>query len=146
MAKLNLYPVVISRYLSQVNPVMYREIEEAITPMLSDTAHIPALLQAVRCQHPNFDETDTRILFTACVYEIYCPASFLPKAAMRLPVGIRDEMARVLGYGNPENINSWKGIADAYMKGKSFRSRVDAIKDEFRCFSVRAQDWELKLV
>lgn len=143
MAKLNLYPVVISRYLHQTNPGMYREIEEAITPMLTDLAHIPSLLQAVRLAHPSFDETDTRILFVAVVYDAYCPASFLPKAAMKLPIGVRDEAARVLGYANPENINSWFGISKAYIKGKSFRSRVDSIKDQFKQFSNNPKHWEL---
>lgn len=113
--------------------------------MLSDVQHIAGLYQAVKDAHPNFDETDVRILTVAVIYDSYCPASFLPKAAMKLPIGVRDEAARVLGYSNPENINSWKGIASAYIKGREFRKRVEAIKDLFRQYSVRPGDWKLAL-
>lgn len=135
--------IVVARALAQLNPNLYREYQDQVTPMLTNTRHIADMLQAIQSNHPELDQTDTRIFFTALVYDAYCPASFLPKAAQRLPIGIRDEAARVLGYSNPENINSWRGIAAAYMKNPKFRLRVNAIKETFKQFSVRKEDWQL---
>ncbi|AMR34171.1 hypothetical protein A0256_23320 [Mucilaginibacter sp. PAMC 26640] len=136
---------IVGRSLAQIQPDLYKQIEDSVTPMLVDTAHIKSLLHAVRTSHPAFDETDVRILTVAVIYDSYCPASFLPKAAMKLPIGVRDEAARVLGYSNPENINNWRSIASAYIKGRDFRARVDAIKAQFKQFSSRPSDWQLAL-
>jgi hypothetical protein len=134
------------------NPTLYQETLEKVTPMLIDLKYIQQILNVIRGNYPDLDDTDVKILFVAVVYEIYCPASFIPKerngkgpkSAMKAPVGIREEAAKVLGYGNAENVNGWQEISKSYMKVKSFRARVNEIKEQFRCFSVRNQDWELK--
>lgn len=137
---------VIGRSLAIMDPDTYKKYLDSVTPMLSDTRFIEDIYLAIKTNHPTFDETDTRIIFVATVYDCYCPASFLPKATMKLPIGVRDEAARILGYDNPENINSWRNIASAYIKGKSFRARVDAIKDQFKQYSVNPAHWELQLI
>jgi hypothetical protein len=137
------YDVVVARHISQINPEIYSQAKESVTPMLTDMKHIPAMFDKVVEFFPDQDKTGTMLLFVSLVYDSYCPAALLPKSAMKLPVGLRDEAARVSGYPNPEMINYFFSIAKAYMKGKAFRSRVDQVKNEFKQFSVNPKHWEL---
>lgn len=147
------YDIVTARSLRQTHPDLYNQILESVTPMLSNLGHISSILSHIQVMFPDCDNTDKMLIFTSVVYDCYCPASYLPKAGMKLPIGIRDEAARVAGFINPEMLNYYHQISKSYMKTTTahngvspFRSKVNSVKEMFKQFSANPKHWELNLV
>lgn len=137
---------IISRVLQHRNYALYQQLQEEVTPMLTDLSHISEIYQVVQDMFPDFDARDKQIYFTSCVYYFYCPASFVGAKVQKLPIGIRDEAAKVLGYSNPENINAIRSIGEVYMKSPVKRGKIEQVKEYFKKYSVRQMDWQLNLV
>ncbi|RQO79160.1 hypothetical protein DBR40_05425 [Pedobacter sp. KBW01] len=137
---------IISRVLQHRDYALYQQLQEEVTPMLKDLTHIAEIYQVVQDMFPDLDSRDKQIYFTSCVYYFYCPASFVGAKVQKLPIGIRDEAAKVLGYANPENINAIRSIGEVYMKSPVKRGKIEQVKEYFKKYSVRNMDWELALV
>ncbi|NII81708.1 MULTISPECIES: hypothetical protein [unclassified Pedobacter] len=138
--------LIISRVLAHRNYALYAALQEEVTPMLTDLHYIKEVQEVVNSMFPDLDARDKQIYFASCVYYFYCPASFVGTKVQKLPIGIRDEAAKVLGYTNPENINALRTIGEVYMKNPTKRARIEQVKEYFKKYSVRDMDWELNLV
>jgi hypothetical protein len=132
------------------------ELIKQFRPMLRSPRHVKSIFTAVN--HEFADETpeNRRLIFIACVYQSYQPLSFLPaikseenrtrQAAGKLPVGVRDEMSRCLGFNNPEMASHFKQFTEPQMKPfntgpeRPFKLKVMSIIAKFKVHSINADD------
>jgi hypothetical protein len=122
--------------LKEFSPELFVACEAAVEPLLTDYAHLKLI-------HEKFEMMEGLIVcenmhfFLAVLYRLYIPAQ-LYSTVCKKPIGMRDEFAKLLGYTNPENINSWEHIMKAYYKGSRFAGKVDQV-----AFAILQQICEL---
>lgn len=98
---------VIGRALPQLDYNLYTTIKRQVMPMLENDQ----LIQQIRdhiFKGDAFTGQDTymkTVYFVGSVYEMYCPGSFFVKSIMKLRLGVRDQISRVLSFKNPEMVN-----------------------------------------
>lgn len=137
----------VGRGLSVLDYTAYQRIQERVTPMLTDTKHISEIVDHVKANHFTDDQYMQNLLTVACIYDFYCPASFFAKSIAKMQIGVRDELAKCIGYKNPEMCNYFLDRSKPFMKfrEKGFGQRVENIKSIFKHLSVREIDWKLEL-
>lgn len=111
-------------------PDLAKEIREKYTPTLTDQKYIPEICERAMAYLPFISQYDRNVLVSACVYQLYCPASFIGCA--NAPAGMRKAIADVLGYVNATNLNYWHNIACAFMKNPRYVKVVESIIAEFK--------------
>lgn len=125
-------------------------------PMLNKPNHVQDIFQEVQAQFQEETPENRRLIFIACIYQIYQPLSFLEgkedkKAQGKLPAGVRDEMSRCLEFNNPEMTSHFKKFTESWMKPfnsgpeRPFRSKVMSIVERFRQFSIHKDDTQYQL-
>ena len=144
-AKINFNTV--GRSWFATDPTAARMLLNKVTPMLIDTNLIAHVWNYINAYFgTDMEENNKRILFAGCVYKMFSPGSLLPAKAVNAPAGVRAEMAKVLGYVNGSNINSWKKIATVYVKNPKYNeAKLNIVIDHFKPYSVNPADWELQL-
>jgi hypothetical protein len=133
----------IAKVIARNNPDAYRQAEKLCEPMLKIPTLIPAIHKAIKDTYPEMDRTDESIMFSACVYSAYSPASLLASGVCRAPNGIRKVMCEVMSWNDAPIVNYYTSIAQAYVKNPKFKERVSSILLGFEQFSVKSQQIEL---
>lgn len=148
--------VLIGRVFSQSNPELARTIVSQFRNTLKDPRYVQDIFDQVQEGFSDEDEHNRKLIFIATVYQLYQPLSYLrrkedDKASGKLPIGVRDEMQRVLAVNNPETINALKQYTEPTMKPESngvirpFKQKVMSIVEKFKCFSIHADDHQYNL-
>lgn len=125
-------------------------------PMLNKPSYVTHIFQAVQTEFENETPENRRLIFIACVYQIYQPLSFLEgkedkKAQGKLPTGVRDEMSKCLEFNNPEMTSHFKRFTEAWMKPfnsgpeRPFRTKVMEIVERFKVYSIHKDDTQFQL-
>jgi hypothetical protein len=133
----------IAKVLQRQSPEQYREAVRMCAPMLASPSIIPAIHNAIKQAHPDMDRTDESIMFAACVYTAYSPASLLAPGIERAPNGIRKVMCEVMQWNDAPVVNYYTSIASAYLKNPKFKERVSAVLMGFEQFSIKSNQIEL---
>jgi hypothetical protein len=133
----------VAKVLQRQSPEQYRAAVKMCEPMLAQPAIIPAIHTAIRTAHPDMDRTDESIMFAACVYTAFSPASLLAPGIERAPNGIRKVMCEVMKWNDAPVVNYYTSIASAYLKNPKFKERVSAVLLGFEQFSVRSNQIEM---
>ena len=148
--------IIIGRVFSQNNPEQAREIVTQFRRTLLNPVHVEQIFNQVNESFADEDFETRKLIFIATTYQLYQPLSYLRKkedgkASGKLPVGVRDEMQRVLQVNNPETINALKVYVEAPMLPNSngvirpFKQKVMSVVERFKCFSIHADDTQFKL-
>jgi predicted Na+-dependent transporter len=114
------------------NPEAAINLQKAYTPILSDFNLVAEIYLRIRIQFPELDQTDTNILFAACVYKMYSPASLLAARTANAPANMRKAIAYILGYKNGTNINYFASMARSYVKNARYVAKIDQITETFK--------------
>jgi hypothetical protein len=120
-AKLRLKLVV----LKELAPDLFDACEAAVEPLIKDYNHLKFIHEKFEAME-GFIVCENMHFFLAVLYRLYIPAQLFSTVCKK-PIGMRDEFAKLLGYDNPENINSWEHIMKAYYKGVRFAEKVDQV-------------------
>ncbi|WP_219223358.1 hypothetical protein [Pedobacter antarcticus] len=123
MNKLN----TIAKIIEKTNPEVFREAEKLCTPLLTDRKLIPEIYKRISEVFPEMDRTDQSIMFMACTYTAYAPATLLGPGFERAPVGIRSAICEVMNWNNETVCNHYQDLGRAYIKGAKFQERVSAV-------------------
>ncbi|WP_114937548.1 hypothetical protein [Mucilaginibacter endophyticus] len=133
----------VAKVIAKQSPEQYRAAVKVCEPMLANTGVIPAIHKAIKDTYPDLDRTDESIMFAACVYSAYSPASLLAPGIERAPNGIRKVMCQVMNWADAPVVNYYTGIAAAYLKNPKFKDRVSAVLLGFQQFSIKSNQIEL---
>lgn len=133
----------IAKVLAKQSPEQYRAALKLCEPMLEQPAIIPQIHKAIIDVYPEMDRTDESIMFAACVYSAYSPASLLSPGIERAPNGIRKVMCEVMDWKDAPVVNYYTGIAAAYLKNPKYKEKVSAILLGFQRFSVKSSQIEM---
>lgn len=142
---------IIGRVLLQTDHSTADAILSQFRPMLRKTKFVEKIYNEVQNVFINETFENRRLIFIATIYQVYQPLSFLDEAAGKLPAGVRDEMARCLGFNNPEMCNHYKQFVEPPMKPyntgpeRPFKTKVMQIVERFKCFSINIEDSQFKL-
>ena len=133
-----------------------QNILRQFTPMLKKAKFVEQIYAAVQSEFSEESYENRRLIFIATVYQVYQPLSFLPtskrddqktkQAAGKLPAGVRDEIARCLGFNNPEMSSHYKQFCEPQMKPfntgpeRPFKTKVMQIVERFRSYSINPDD------
>jgi hypothetical protein len=120
----------IGRIATLKRPEFVKEIIEKYTPALTDLKHIPEICDDAMAYLPFVNMYDRNVLVVACIYQAYCPASFICNA--NAPAGMRKSIAKILGYEKGSNINYWQSIACAFMKNSRYAKVVNSIITNYK--------------
>lgn len=148
--------VIIGRVLLQSDYSAAQSILSNFRPLLKKPLYVERIFNAVQNEFPDDTPENRKLIFIATVYQAYQPLSFLEnksdkRAAGKLPTGVRDEIARCLGFVNSEMANHFKAQAEPFMKPfnngpeRPFKVKVMEIIEKFRCFSINPEDTQFKL-
>ncbi|RZK75185.1 MAG: hypothetical protein EOO85_14235 [Pedobacter sp.] len=148
--------IIIGRVFSQNNPEEARSIVTQFRRTLKDPKHVQAIYESIQEGFADEPEENRKLIFIATCYQLFQPLSYLRKkedgkASGKLPVGVRDEMQRVLQVNNPETINALKVYVEAPMLPNSngvvrpFKQKVMSVVERFKCFSIHADDTQFNL-
>ena len=137
----------IGRGLAQIDYDTYLRIQDRVTPMLTDTSHISEIIAYIKEKYKESDDYMMNILCIATIYDMYCPGSLFASSIAKMQVGVRDYVAEVMEYRNPEMVNYYHSRAIPFLKfrEKGFGQKVEQIKKAFKHLSVRKSDVELGL-
>jgi hypothetical protein len=124
--------------------------------MAKDPKYVEHLYNDVQTYYADESPEERRDTFIGLTYRIYQPLSFLQrkedgKAAGKLPPGVRDEMARCLGFVSSEMINHHKAFIEPALKPynngieRPLMTKVMVLVDRFRPLSINASDSQFKL-
>ncbi len=133
----------IAKMFAKENPSAFNELCNRSEPMLKNVSLVPQIHVKMRALYPELDRTDESILFAATVYYAYAPATMTDSSLERLPNGIRKEMCKAMIWKDAPVCNYYAGIAKAYFKGKTFRTKVDEVLSYFQSWSLKADHTEL---
>lgn len=142
---------ILGRVTMQSDPDKARLIISQFRNTLKDPKFVQSIYDQVQEAFSGEDDENRKLIFIACTYQLYQPLSYLRrkedgKASGKLPVGVRDEMQRVLQVNNPETINALKVYVEAPMLPNSngvirpFKEKVMSVVEKFKCFSIHADD------
>lgn len=137
------------RIWARLNYSEYSNAMNKVKPMLRDKKYVKQIFEAVQA----LDETEDkkRDLFIACVYQAYCPESYVDSNVAKLPWGIRDEISTCLGFSSAELVNHFREQMSPAMKpfnngpDRPFRTKVLEIVEQFRKYSIIVDDYQGKL-
>ena len=124
--------------------------------MAKDPKYVELLFNDVQTMYPEETDKGRMDIFIGLTYRVYSPLSFLQrtqdgKACGKLPEGVRDEMARLLGFVSSEMINHHKNFIDPWLKPynngveRPLMTKVMALVDRFKPYSINASDSQFKL-
>lgn len=146
---------IFGRVQSIVNPLEAERVLSLFQRMANDPKYVSVIYDDILHVYPGELPEKHRDLLIGTVYQIYQPLSFLHKedgkAAGKLPPGVRDEMARLLGFTNSEMINHHKIFIDPLMKPfdngvrREFREKVMVIVERFKPMSLNKNHSQFKL-
>lgn len=112
-----------------------RKEAELATPMLNDLEHIPQIFEWF-CELSGDSEdggklnTDRKMQFLIIIMFFYSPISL---TGHRIPNGIRDILAELLGYKSKSAVsNHLKNLVPTYDNYKMFREEVDLLYASIR--------------
>src|SRR5437868_4536845 len=95
----------IAKVIARQSPEQYRAAVKMCEPLLATPSIIPAIHQAIKEAYPDMDRTDESIMFAACVYSAFSPASLLAPGIERAPNGIRKVMCQVMDWADAPVVN-----------------------------------------
>lgn len=123
----------IGRTLERTNPELYMELKKQVTPILTDHEHIEEIYHMVYNLFSEQPDWMKKLLFVACTYDCYAPGSYIHRSITKLPTGVRDKIALMLGLNNATMANYFRDQTFSYMKfrEKEFGSRIEQIKAHF---------------
>lgn len=133
----------LAKVIAKTNPNAYREAEKLCEPMLNNPRFIPEIHKRITEVFPEMDRTDQSIMFMACTYTAYAPATLLGQGLERAPNGIRSIMCQVMEWNNETVCNHYQDLGRAYIKGVKFQERVSSVLMGFEQFSIKSQQIEL---
>jgi hypothetical protein len=133
----------IAKMVAKEHPEVFQQMCAKSEPMLRNVNLIPRIFQKIEEQFPEMDRTDKSIMFAACVYSAYAPATLESPDLERSPNGIRQEMCKVMEWKDAPICNYYKNISAAYFKGKTFREKVNNVLDQFQGHSVKSNQASL---
>lgn len=133
----------IAKVLQRSEPEAYRKAVKMCEPMLAKPSLIPEIHSRIRSEFPDMDRTDESIMFAACVYSAYSPASLIASGIERAPNGIRQVMCEVMQWNDAPVVNYYVSIAQAYLKNPKFKEKVSVVLLGFQQFSVKSNQIEL---
>lgn len=138
----------IAKLVARNNPQAFREAEQLCEPMLlpKHAKLIPEIHQAIKEQFPELDRTDESILFSACTYTAFAPATLLSSGIERAPNGIRSVMCEVMSWNNATVVNHYQDQARVYCKGAAgveFNKKISSVLLGFERFSVKSTQLSL---
>lgn len=114
------------KVLAKMHPALAMEIQESVTPTMTDTSRIPSIYDQFSGMFAlEKDPLMKSLKFIAITLKLYCPASLI--AEVRVKDGVGSNLATVLGYSDVSNISHLIGRARAYMGVKSFKDDVDNV-------------------
>lgn len=148
--------VIIGRVYAQNNPEQARDIVTQFRRTLLNPKYVEKIFNQIQESFSDETEENRKLIFIATCYQLFQPLSYLRKkedgkASGKLPIGVRDEMQRMLNVNNPESINALKVYVEAPMLPNSngvirpFKQKVMSIVERFKCFSIHADDSQFKL-
>ena len=133
----------IAKMFAKENPSAFSELCNRSEPMLKNVSLVPQIHVKMKELYPELDRTDESILFAATVYYAFAPATMTDSSLERLPNGIRKEMCKAMIWKDAPVCNYYAGIAKAYFKGKTFRTKVEEVLSYFQSWSLKADQTEL---
>lgn len=133
----------IAKMVARENPDLFKEMCSKSEPLLKNVNLIPAIHSTIKDQNPDLDRTDESILFAACVYHAFAPATLEGSDLERAPNGLRQAMCNVMNWQDAPVVNYYQQMAKTYFKGRSFKERVSAVLLGFERFSVKSAQMEL---
>jgi len=133
----------IAKLVARNNPEAFREAEQLCAPMLANQKLIPEIFKKITEVFPEMDRADQSIMFTACTYTAYAPATLLNSGIERAPNGLRSAMCEVMQWNNSTVVNHYQSIARAYCKGSKFQDRISSVLSGFQQFSIKSQQTKL---
>jgi len=148
--------VLVGRVFAQTNPEEARVIVSQFRRMHKDPKHVLWVFNKTQELFAHESDSSKRDLFVAAVYQIFQPLSYLRrkedgKASGKLPIGVREEVQKLLGVNNPETVNSLKSYLESWMLPyangveRPFKRKVMQIVEAFKPFSINADDSQHKL-
>jgi len=151
------------RFLRYKDFHLYQQLVRMASPML-DKKHIDKvnLIYKNTCDlHRATEDSYTLgLIFIGATYSVFCPASKIPAtkqdgkdatAAAKLPVGVRDIMAGLLGLKHPEEVNRLKKYTESWLRPfytgpkRPFEVKVDAVVDTMRPYSINKWDHQYEM-
>ena len=147
---------IVGRVLFQSDYNTAENILSQFRPMLKKPHFVEQIFNAVQEQFAEETPENRRLIFIGVTYQIYQPLSFLEnkqdkRAAGKLPAGVRDEIARCLGFVNSEMANHYKAQVEPWLKPfnngpeRPFKVKVMSVVEKFKCYSINPEDFQPKL-
>lgn len=118
---------IMAKALSVLHPEIAEELSNRIMPLSTDLSLIQDILIYVDLVHETMDLADKIILFIIVAHKIYDPASLIGKNISKLPIGIRDEIAKCAGFNSPEMVSHYKKFGIPLLKNPRYRTKVNVI-------------------
>lgn len=117
----------IAHALKNINPELYELCMAVPKPILTNYKHIEFVLYEFEHQFGKL-VPENKTIFIGCVYRLYNP-THLYGMFNKAPIGLRDEIARVMQYHNPENINAFLNNVPAYYKNHRTAKLINDFAD-----------------
>jgi hypothetical protein len=145
---------ILGRVLCVVDPVEAEKHLSNFQRMANEPKYVSVIFNDIETVYPDVSAETKRDYMIAAIYQIYQPLSFLhldDKAAGKLPPGVRDELAKFLGFTNSEMCNHYKGQLESWMKPfnngvrREFREKVMVIVERFKPLSLNRNDSQYKM-
>lgn len=149
-----------SRYLMSTEPEKARQVIKMFRPTLKSPKLVPEIYRSVQTDFSEDSEDIKRDVFIAATIQLYNPLGFMfsedeidhkKKAQGKLPAGVRDEVAKPLGFVNSEMVNHHKRFIEPFMDPfnsgpeRPFKAKVMSIVERFKCYSINASDTQYQL-
>ena len=152
-----------ARILRYTDPGRYEEFVRKASPMLNakHTSKVRMIYDnTVAIYGSTHGTQEVNDIFIGATYSVFCPVSFIPAhktdgkdatAVGKLPVGVRDIMAQLMGLKHPEEINRLKGYIESWLRPfytgskPPFKSKVDAVVDTMRPYSINKWDHQYEM-
>lgn len=118
----------VAHALKSINRELFELCMAIPMPLLMELKHVEFIVYEFQYQFGKITMINKPML-VACLYRLYNPAHLYGKFN-KLPIGLREEIARVLGYVNPENINAIATSAPAHYKNPRTAKKINDFADE----------------
>ena len=144
----------LGRVFMATNPQQAADTLEGFEQMANNAKYVESVWDDVNFVYAEDSEETKRDLFIGAMYQICEPLSFLDlddKVAGKLPVGVRDEMKRCLGFEFAEMVNHYKDQISPKMNPENrgverpFRNKVMVLVDRFRPLSINPSHSQHKI-
>jgi hypothetical protein len=148
---------IIGRVTMQTDYEKSSAILDKYRSMAKKPKYVEHLYRDVQSIYADESSENRKLIFIAVCYQVYQPLCFLHKkedgkASGKLPTGVRDEMAKCLGFASSEMINHHKTQCSSWMKPeftngveRPFKQKVMLLVERFKPYSMNASDTQFKL-